>query len=145
METCDHDFLSQKIFDIRKYNESHEECTSFSNSSSSRGNDRTEVSDRSKDEDKSYDRNGRGDREEEGNDYCRGTWTRTGTRTGSRLISRPPSLCLLEDVIMPSVGGCCAQRGVSTGRNRAFKDSQNLLAAIDEGIAFLRDKYPSVA
>ena len=57
---------------------------------------------------------------------------------------RPPSLCLLEDVFMPAVGQSCAVRtGVSTGTGE--RDSQTLLAAIDEGISFLRERYPNMS
>ena len=47
---------------------------------------------------------------------------------------------------MPAVGRCCAERGINADGIGAGtgKDSQNLLAAVDEGIAFLRSKYHSI-
>ena len=48
---------------------------------------------------------------------------------------------------MPAIGQCCAERGINADGIGAGtgKDSQNLLAAVDEGITFLRGKYRSIA
>jgi hypothetical protein len=51
-------------------------------------------------------------------------------------FQRPPSLCVLEDIIMAAAGSCCALGGHSNSQL-----SQTLLAAIDEGVELLREKY----
>lgn len=55
-----------------------------------------------------------------------------------RVYPRPPSLCLLEDVIMPAVGECCTVGGSA---EISCERTQSLLSAIDEGISFLREEY----
>ena len=55
-----------------------------------------------------------------------------------KVFARPPSLCLLEDVIMQSVGDCCTVGG---GAEISCAKTQSLLASIDEGISNLRDVY----
>ena len=49
----------------------------------------------------------------------------------------PPSLSLLEDVILPAIGGCCAY--VGTDVNRTCAKSQVLLTSVFDAIAFLRE------
>lgn len=58
-------------------------------------------------------------------------------RVGGLGMSLPPSLCLLENVILPAIGGCCAY--VCTDTNRTCAKSQVLLTSVFDAIAFLRD------
>jgi hypothetical protein len=60
-------------------------------------------------------------------------------------LPRPPSLKLLEEVIMPAVGQCCVDNGsASLKLKNICSRSLTLLACIDESISFLSETYNTV-
>lgn len=57
-------------------------------------------------------------------------------------LPRPPSLILLEEVIMPAVGQCCVDNGSASLKSKSITSrSLTLLASIDESISFLSETY----
>ena len=57
-------------------------------------------------------------------------------------LPRPPSLILLEEVIMPAVGQCCVDNGSASLKSKNITSrSSTLLASIDESISFLSETY----
>ena len=57
-------------------------------------------------------------------------------------LPRPPSLILLEEVIMPAVGQCCVDNGSASLKLKNITSrSLTLLACIDESISFLSETY----
>ena len=57
-------------------------------------------------------------------------------------LPRPPSLTLLEEIIMPAVGQCCVDNGsASLKLKNITSKSLTLLASIDESISFLSETY----
>lgn len=57
-------------------------------------------------------------------------------------LPRPPSLILLEEVIMPAVGQCCVDNGSASLKSKSVTSrSLTLLASIDESISFLSETY----
>ena len=67
------------------------------------------------------------------------------SRPPTTALPRPPSLVLLEDVIMPSVGQCCVDNGSTSLKMRNITPkSLTLLACIDESISFLSETYNTV-
>ena len=157
MMTCDHDFLQQQMSYIIRGSESIRECSTSSAGGRGGGRGSEKIELRGRDDvykiGTTWDGNVEshiwrltGPGTEGTAPGTEGIGTSSHSRGCIRSFKRPPSLRLLEDVIMPAVGRCCAERGINADGIGAGtgKDSQNLLAAVDEGIAFLRSKYHSI-
>ena len=164
MTTCDHNFLRQQMSNIIRGSGTIRECSSSSagGMSSARCSDKIDFRGRDDIYDTGTTRDGNaeshiwsgigpgtvgiGPGTEGVRSGTEGIGTGSNTRGCFRSMQRPPSLRLLEDVIMPAIGQCCAERGINADGIGAGtgKDSQNLLAAVDEGITFLRGKYRSI-
>lgn len=80
-----------------------------------------------------------------GGSYNNDRTARTSTSTSTHALPRPPSLKLLEEVIMPAVGQCCVDNGIASLKLKNIRSrSLTLLACIDESISFLSETYSTV-